>query len=76
MLQGAISLTDDSSYLRDCFEDSQDIVFYSLQHLEALPDLIHSLLSNAGLSERIRQNAYQNAKEHHTWEKRIEALLT
>lgn len=76
MLQGAISLTDDSSYLRECFKDSQDIIFYSLQHLEALPGLIHSLLSNIGLSERIRQNAYQNAKEHHTWEKRIEALLT
>lgn len=76
MLQGAISLTDDSEYLRECFEDFSDIVYYPLKEPEILPQLIHTLFTDTVMSERIRQNAYQKAKEYHTWSRRIEALLS
>ena len=76
MLQGAISLTDDSIYLREMFEDSTDIKFYSLSHLEALPDIIHSILSNPALSEKIRRNAYRKAAAQHTWIQRASTLLS
>lgn len=76
MLQGAISLTDDSIYLRECFEDFTDIVFYSLTHLQELPRTVRKLLTDSKLSECIRKNAYRKAKDCHTWDKRVRTLLS
>lgn len=75
MLQGAVSLTDDSSYLRESFQDGVTIKFYSLENLEALPEIVHSLLSNPLSSGQIIENAYQEAAKKHTWKNRMEALL-
>lgn len=75
MLQGAVSLTDDSLYLRECFEDSVDIMFYSLSNLDALPDIVRSILTDCNLAEIIRRNAYEKACLEHTWLQRASALL-
>ena len=75
MLQGAISLTDDSEYLREQFTDGEDIQFFSLKHLERLPELVHTLLTDTIRSERIRKNAYRKAAVNHTWEARAKELL-
>ena len=75
MLQGAISLTDDSIYLRENFEDLNDIAFYSLEHPEILSRMVHMLLTDTVLSEHIRKKAYWKAKEHHTWKERLQMLL-
>ena len=75
MLQGAVSLTDDSEYLREQFRNGEDIQFFSLEHLEKLPDMAHNLLTDTDLSERIRRNAYKKAAMYHTWEARAEELL-
>lgn len=76
MLQGAVSLTDSSLYLKDNFEDGIDIMYYSLSNLKALPDIVHSILSNNALAENIRQNAYEKAVGGHMWVHRASALLT
>lgn len=75
MLQGAVSLTDNSLYLDENFKDSVDIRFYSLKHLEVLPDIVRSILSDTALTETIRRNAYQKANEKHTWLQRAVTLL-
>ena len=75
MLQGAVSLTDDSEYLREQFRNGEDIQFFSLEQLEKLPELAHNLLTDIDLSERIRRNAYEKAAMYHTWEARAEELL-
>lgn len=75
MLQGAVSLTDDSEYLREHFTDALNIKFFSLKHLEELPHIVDSLLSDAPLSESIRKNAYQQASQHHTWTNRLQEML-
>lgn len=75
MLQGAISLTDDSEYLREHFTDSKDIKFYSLSHIEELPQMVHELLSDPVLSDTIRRSAYKQAIQNHTWIKRIQKML-
>ncbi len=75
MLQGAVSLTDDSLYLRENFTDREDIMFYSLSHLNALPDIVHSVLSDETLAEQIRSNAYEKACLQHTWLQRASALV-
>lgn len=75
MLQGAVSLTDDSVYLREIFEDSADIRFYSLSHLDALPDIVRSILTDYEPVEILRRNAYEKAYHHHTWLQRASVLL-
>lgn len=76
MLQGAIALTDDSLYLRETFENHKDICFYTLDHINALPDIVRSILAKPAHLETLRQNAYQKACEHHTWLHRATTLLS
>ena len=75
MLQGAVSLTDDSIYLRETFEDNVDIRFYTLDHISALPDIVRSILSEPDKTELLRRKAYQKAHEQHTWLQRAITLL-
>lgn len=75
MLQGAIALTDESLYLKENFVDSVDIKFYSLEHLEKLPEIVQSILNNPVSTEAIRQNAYKKASAKHTWSHRASMLL-
>lgn len=75
MLQGAVSLTDTSDYLLETFEDNVDIRFYSLSRLKEIPDIVHSILSNNSLTEKLRKKAYQKAKREHTWLQRAATLL-
>lgn len=75
MLQGAVSLTDDSIYLRETFEDNVDIKFYTLDNINALPDIVRSILSEPDKTEILRGKAYQKAYEQHTWLQRAITLL-
>lgn len=75
MLQGAISLTDESEYLREHFTNGKNIQFFSLEHLDQLPELAHTLLTDTARSEHIRKNAYEKAAAYHTWEARAQELL-
>lgn len=75
MLQGSVSLTDDSIYLRETFRDTQDIRFYSLSRLYELPDIVHAILTDTTATEQLRRNAYRKAREQHTWLQRAATLL-
>ena len=75
MLQGAVSLTDESEYLKSHFKDSENIKFFNLNHLEELPQMAHNLLSDLQLSESIIRNEYQSASQSHTWLNRLQNLL-
>ena len=67
MLQKAVCVTDDSSYLREQFTDGEDIVFYSLNALNKLPELVSGLLQDPVRMQRIADRGYDNASAHHTW---------
>lgn len=75
MLQGAVSLTDESEYLKAHFTDSENIKFFSLSHLDELPHIVHALLSDPHWSESITENGYRLAARSHTWMNRLEALF-
>lgn len=74
MLQKSVALTDDSRYLRQEFADGEDIVFYSLEHREELPEQIRGLLLGKE-AERIAENGYRRAVRRHTWGVRAQELL-
>lgn len=75
MLQGAVSLTDDSIYLRKNFTDCVNIRYYSLSQLTALPEIVQSILSGGETIEALRRNAYNTAYNQHTWSHRAAVLL-
>ncbi len=76
MLQGAVSLTDDSVYLREQFPDTdrEALVYYSLEELEGLPDLVYGLLREPGRAYAAAMRGRAQARRFHTWEQRAETL--
>jgi hypothetical protein len=75
MLQGAVSLTDDSRYLREQFADGEELVFFSLEHANALPALIRELLEQPEQMRQIAKKGQDKALAHHTWRNRAQELL-
>ena len=67
MLQGTLALTDASRYLREEFTDGEELVFFSLQKPEELPDLVRTLLAEPEQAEQIALYGYEKAQERHTW---------
>ncbi len=74
-LNGAVSLTDDSIYLKEQLIDKKNCVFYSLKNIAALPEIVHNLLDHPDQLETIAQNGYKTALSSHSWKKRAETLL-
>lgn len=74
MLRKSIALSDPSSYLQKYFQDRDSIVYYSLQDLDRLPEIVHDLLTHPDQAETIAENGYQKA-EAFTWKNYVEELL-
>lgn len=75
MLQRAVSLTDDSRYLRETCAEGKELVFFSLEEREKLPELVRGLLANPEKSVEIAENGYRKAADCHTWRQRGEILV-
>ena len=74
MLRGSIALTDPSSYFQRHFLDGESVVYYSLEDLRQLPEIVHSLLAHPERAENIARNGYEQAAAF-TWEHYVEELL-
>lgn len=74
MLSGAVLVTDDTSYLRDRYNENDLLVFH-LEELEKLPAQIKRLLSEDDLREHMAQNGMKKTQNAHTWEKRAQEFL-
>ena len=74
-LSGAIALTDESNYLKERFTDGRELIFYSLDDLDALPGRIHSLLSDPERSKEIAKTGRTSALRHDTWAERLRTIL-
>lgn len=74
MLQNSVALTDGSSYLREQFADGDTLVYYSLAHLEALPQLAERLLREPERLYGIACRGRACAEKEHTWARRAEVL--
>lgn len=75
MLQGAVSLTDDSVYLREVLANGKNVIFYSLKKLDELSPLVLDLLQNPDKMQEISNCGYQTALSAHTWEHRAIQLM-
>ena len=75
MLQHTLSLTDDSRYLREKFTDKKELVFYSLEKRDELPELVRELLGKSKECMEIAERGYERAVWEHTWRQRAKEKL-
>lgn len=69
-------LSDDNPYLRRTLKNRENIMLYSLKDEKNLKDMAEELLTNHVFRKEIQENAYQEFLQNHTWEKRVERLLS
>lgn len=74
MLNGAVSVTDDSIYLNEILTDGKNAMFYYLDRLEELPDRVTGLLGQPEKAKEMIAEAYSFASQSHTWEHRAMEL--
>ena len=75
MLQHTLSLTDDSRYLKENFTDKKDLVYYSLEKREELPELVNELLQKPDACMDIAERGYGKAVREHTWRQRANEII-
>lgn len=75
MMSGAVCLSDETTYLREHFEDGKNIELFELDKLDELSAKINILLSDDELRRSITKNAYEVAITEHTWEDKARQVL-
>lgn len=74
MQNGSVCLTDSSEYLDRTIADGREAIFYSLEHLEELPDKVKYYLGEPKELKEIAGRGYQYAKDTQTWQYRARQL--
>jgi len=75
MLNGAAVLSDVSVFLKECFADKSDILFFTLQNIEAVGDCVKEALSDLNKLQSMVDRAYEQCAQKHTWKERCHLLL-
>jgi len=76
MLAKGLCITDKSKYLCEEFTDGEDIVFYDLNDMNNLPDLVRYYERNLKKAEAIIASAYDKVVLKHSWVNRTIDILT
>lgn len=74
MLNGCVSLTDSSEYLDRTLRDGEQALFYSLEHLEQLPEKVKKYLQEPQKLKQIAKRGHEYAKVTQTWQYRAKQL--
>lgn len=75
MLNGSVCLTDSSRYMDRTLKDEENVLFYSPDNLEELPDKVKWYLDRPELLREIAENGYRYAKDTQTWQQRAKRLI-
>lgn len=79
MLNGAVSVSDSSLYLKRELTDGEEICMYSLEDIrdggKQLSSIVKELLEDEKRAEQIAANGYAYAKSKHTWYHRAEQFV-
>lgn len=74
-LQGSLALTDTSRWLLENFGDKRDIVYYGLDKLEEVPELIRYYLKNSDEAAEVIQNGFEIVRTKYIWSNIIGQVL-
>lgn len=75
-LNGAIALTDPTTLLLSEYENNKNILFYSLDDIDAVTEQVDYALSNPTNLKKIAQAGYDIASQNHTWDNIAKILIT
>ena len=75
MLNESVCLTDSSRYMERTLRDEENVLFYSLDNLEELPDKVKWYLNQPKRLQEIAENGYEYAKDTQTWQYRAMQLI-
>lgn len=75
MLNGAVSLTDDSRYIKKYFQNNKDLLVYQLDNLQRLPEIVCSYLEDEERLYDIARAGERKAAELCTWQRRAGELI-
>lgn len=75
ILNGAVSVSDDSIYLREILPEGTGICYYDRNHLEELPELVKRLLESPKERAEIVLRGQKEVEKKHTWKQRTEQLM-
>lgn len=75
MLAGAVCVSDETTALREYFEEDGEIVLFCLDRLDELPDKIKKLLTDCEYRSSIAEKGREKATAGHVWKSRAVELL-
>lgn len=75
ILNGAVSVSDSSTYLNEILPPGCGICYYDLQNLQKLPSMIERLWKKPQNMKLILKKGYQEVKKNHIWENRAMQII-
>ena len=75
-LNGAVALTDSTSLLRSEYTDKENILFYNLDDIPNVSNIVDSNLNDLNKLKKIAQGGYAIANANHTWANIADILLS
>lgn len=75
MNNGCVTVSDSCDYLEETLQDGENILFYSIEQLEELPELIKEIQRNPKEAAKIAAKAYAYGNAHFTWKRYTQTLL-
>ena len=69
-------LSDENPYLRRTLKNRENVMLYSVKDEKCLKDMAEELLTNHSFCKDMQEQAYCEFLQNHTWEKRVEHLLS
>ena len=75
MLQRAGVVSDNSEYMKERFTSGKELCMFDLERIEEMPEKVKKLLSDTDQLQEMADRGYQAAKEHDTWENRIDEVI-
>lgn len=73
---GAVPVTTENLFFREIFKDGEDILFYQMDKREDVNAKINQLLADESKREAMARRGAEKVKAGHTWDIRVEQLLT
>lgn len=75
MLNGALVISDDTTYLSECNRIEKKCELFLLEEISSVSKKVQYYLNNEKEAEKIARNGYLWAKENHQWKDRAYKLL-
>jgi spore maturation protein CgeB len=71
---GAVPITTDNLYVRENFNDFEDLILYKPKQVNLINAQVNNLLANEGKRQEIASNGRAKVMKFHTWDNRVDEL--